>query len=331
MIVAVDAYGGDNAPLEIIKGCAQAVKELNVKILLVGKENELTKIIADNNISRAGIDIMHAEGILTMEDEPTSIIKDKKDSSMAAAFYALKESKADAFVSAGNSGAILVGATMIVRRIRSIKRAALAVIMPSQGGPCMLCDCGANVECKPEYLEQFALMGSIYMKQILKIDNPRIGLLNNGAESHKGLPLQVEAYKLLSENKSLNFIGNIEGRDLPFGKSDVVVTDGFTGNITLKLYEGLGKMFSNSIKGIFKQSLVTKLGAVFVLKGLNNFKKTMDYTEYGGAPLLGICKPVIKAHGSSNAKAIKNAIRQAVEFSTSKMIESIEKNINSKN
>ncbi len=329
MKVVVDAYGGDNAPLEIVKGCANAVKELDVEILLVGKKSELLKIMSDNSIPQTGIEILDAPGVLTMEDEPTSVIKDKKDSSMAMAFYALRDGKADAFVSAGNSGAILVGATMIVKRIRSVKRAALAVIMPTQGGPCMLLDSGANVECKPEYLEQFGLMGSIYMDRILGIKSPRIGLLNNGSESHKGLPLQVEAYKLLSDNQSINFVGNVEGRDIPFGKCDVAVADGFTGNIALKLFEGLGKMFSNSIKGIFKKNILTKIGALFVIKGINEFKKTMDYTEYGGAPLLGISKPVIKAHGSSNAKAIKNAIRQAIQFSGSGMIEAIEKNLNS--
>ena len=329
MKVVVDAYGGDNAPLEIVKGCANAVKELDVEILLVGKKSELLKIMSDNSIPQTGIEILDAPGVLTMEDEPTSVIKDKKDSSMAMAFYALRDGKADAFVSAGNSGAILVGATMIVKRIRSVKRAALAVIMPTQGGPCMLLDSGANVECKPEYLEQFGLMGSIYMDRILGIKSPRIGLLNNGSESHKGLPLQVEAYKLLSDNQSINFVGNVEGRDIPFGKCDVAVADGFTGNIAIKLFEGLGKMFSNSIKGIFKKNILTKIGALFVIKGINEFKKTMDYTEYGGAPLLGISKPVIKAHGSSNAKAIKNAIRQAIQFSGSGMIEAIEKNLNS--
>lgn len=329
MKVVVDAYGGDNAPLEIVKGCANAVKELDVEILLAGKKSELLKIMSDNSIPQTGIEILDAPGVLTMEDEPTSVIKDKKDSSMAMAFYALKDGKADAFVSAGNSGAILVGATMIVKRIRSVKRAALAVIMPTQGGPCMLLDSGANVECKPEYLEQFGLMGSIYMDRILGIKSPRIGLLNNGSESHKGLPLQVEAYKLLSDNQSINFVGNVEGRDIPFGKCDVAVADGFTGNVALKLFEGLGKMFSNSIKGIFKKNILTKIGALFVIKGINEFKKTMDYTEYGGAPLLGISKPVIKAHGSSNAKAIKNAIRQAIQFGSSGMIEAIEKNLNS--
>lgn len=328
MRIVVDAHGGDNAPLEIIKGCCMAVAEIeDLSILLVGRKNELTRIMNENGLSSAGIEIIDAPDVLTMEDEPTSVLKEKQYSSMAIAFKMLKEDKADAFVSAGNSGAVLVGATLLVKRIRGIKRAALAAVMPSIKGPYMLLDCGANVECKPEYLNQFATMGSIYMNACLGIENPRVGLLNNGAEECKGTDLQQEAYKLLEENNSINFIGNIEGRDAPLGGSDVVVADGFTGNIALKTAEGWGKMFSTSLKEMLTKNLKTKLGALMLMDQINGFRKKMDYTEYGGAPLLGISKPVIKAHGSSNAKAFKNAIRQAETFAKSGMIQIIEKSL----
>lgn len=328
MRIVIDAHGGDNAPLEIIKGCCMAIEEMeDISLLLVGRKNELTQIMSDNGLPATRIEIIDAPDILTMEDEPTSVLKEKQYSSMAIAFKTLKEGNADAFVSAGNSGAVLVGATLLVKRIRGIKRAALAAVMPSLTGPYMLLDCGANVECKPEYLNQFATMGSIYMKACLGIENPRVGLLNNGTEECKGTELQQEAYKLLKENKNINFIGNIEGREAPLGGSDVVVTDGFTGNVALKTAEGWGKMFSTSLKEMLTKNLKTKLGALMLMEQINGFRKKMDYTEYGGAPLLGISKPVIKAHGSSNAKAFKNAIKQAKTFAQSGMIHVIEKSL----
>ena len=322
MKIAVDAHGGDNAPLEIIKGCKLAVDELGAEIVLVGNEQQIIKIMQENNIDSNNIDIVNAPDILTMEDDPTSVIKDKRESSMAIAFKLLKDDVCDAFVSAGNSGAVLVGATMIVKRIKGVKRAALASVFPSDSGPLLLADCGANIICKPEYIHQFAIMGTEYMRFVHKIDNPSVGLLNNGTEEHKGQELQQQAFQLLKES-NLNFIGNIEGRELATGGCDVVVTDGFSGNIALKTYEGVGKMMANGIKGIFKKNIFTMIGALFVMKELNAFKKKFDYKEYGGAPLLGICKPVIKAHGSSDAKAIKNAIRQAIIFHNSGMIQVI--------
>lgn len=323
MKIAVDAHGGDNAPLEIIKGCSLAVEQLGAKIVLVGNKEIIIKTMSENNISDNDIEIVEANDVITMEDDPTAVVKTKKDSSMAVAFRLLKDGVCDAFVSAGNSGAVLVGATMIVKRIKGVKRAALASVFPSESGPLLLTDIGANVVCKPEYIKQFAVMGTEYMRFVHKIDNPKVALLNNGTEEHKGTELQQESYKLLKES-SLNFIGNIEGRELATGGCDVAVTDGFSGNIALKTYEGVGKMMANGIKGIFKKNIVTKIGALFVLKQLNDFKKKFDYKEYGGAPLLGISKPVIKAHGSSDAKAIKNAIRQAIIFHDSGMIKVIE-------
>lgn len=322
MRIAVDAHGGDNAPLEIIKGCYLARKEYGVDITLVGRQNEIETILDSENIDKKEFEIINADVVITMEDDPTSVVKAKKDSSMAVAFSLVKDSKCDAFVSAGNSGAILVGATMIVKRIKGVKRAALASVFPSDKGPLMFTDIGANVECKPEYLVQFGMMATEYMKKMFNIENPSVALLNNGTEEHKGTPLHQEAYKLLSESE-VNFVGNVEGRDIAFGGCDVIVTDGFTGNIALKTYEGIGKTMAANIKGMFKKSLLTKIGAIFVLKELRAFKKKFDYKEYGGAPLLGISKPVIKAHGSSDAKAFKNAIHQAIDFYNSGMIDTI--------
>lgn len=324
MKIAVDAHGGDNAPLEIIKGCRLAADELNASIVLVGKEDEIKKVMSDYSIDSTGIEIYNADDVITMEDDPTAVIKTKKESSMAVAFKLLKDGVCDAFVSAGNTGAVLVGATMIVKRIKGVKRAALATVIPSETGPVMLTDVGANVVCKAEYIEQFALMASEYMKNMHSVKNPSVGLLNNGTESHKGQDLHQEAYALLKESDKVNFIGNVEGRQLGMGGCDVIVTDGFAGNVALKTYEGVGKMMANNVKGIFKSGILSKVGALFVLKKINAFKKKFDYKEYGGAPLLGISKPVIKAHGSSDAKAFKNAIRQAINYYNSGMISVIE-------
>ncbi len=328
MRIVVDAHGGDSAPLEIIKGCCMAVDELkDISILLVGRKNELQQIMDENGLPSNKFEIVDAPDVLTMEDEPTSVLKEKQYSSMAVAFKLLKEDKADAFVSAGNSGAVLVGATLLIKRIRGIKRAALGAVMPSTDGPYIMLDCGANVECKPEYLNQFATMGSIYMKSCLGIENPRVALLNNGTEECKGPELQQQAHQLLKQNQYINFIGNIEGREVPLGGSDVVVADGFSGNITLKVSEGWGKLISGALKGILTKNFKSKLAALLIMSEINAFRKKLDYKEYGGAPLLGISKPVIKAHGSSDARAFKNAIRQACTFAESNMIREIEKSL----
>ena len=327
MRIVVDAMGGDHAPGEIVKGCAAAVREYGVEITLVGDETKIRAAIEENGLAKTGLTIVRADTVITMEDDPLSVIRSKKDSSMSEAFRILKDGQADAFVSAGNSGALLVGATMIVKRIKGISRAALAPVLPTDKGPVMLIDCGANVECTPEYLVQFGVMGSAYMQHMFGLSSPRVALLNNGTEECKGTPLQKEAYPLLKEEKSIRFIGNIEAREVPYGGCDVVVTDGFTGNIALKLFEGVGKMLAGNIKAMFKKNAFTMIGALFVRKGLNEFRKKMDYKEYGGAPLMGIAKPVVKAHGSSDAKSFKNAIHQAILFADSGMIEVIEKNV----
>lgn len=314
MKIIVDAMGGDHAPLEIIKGCALAAKEYDIDIVLCGNEKIIKQVISDNGIVASKFTYVNTESTIEMQDHPDCIMKEKSDSSMAVGLKLLKNKGGDAFITAGNSGAALVGATLINKRIPGIKRAALAPVLPSGSGRAMLIDCGANIECKAEYLNQFAMMGSVYIEAMFGVHSPKVGLLNNGAEETKGTELLIEANKLMRENPDINFIGNIEGRDGPLGKVDVIVSDGFTGNIYLKTMEGMGKFLLNGLKDIFYKNFATKLAAAILKKSLYEFKRKVDYTEYGGAPLLGIDGVVIKAHGSSNANAIKNAIRQAISF-----------------
>lgn len=313
MVIAVDAFGGDNAPDEVIKGAALAVKEYGVEVILTGDEKVINERIDALGISRQGISVENADGIIRIEDNPLDIRKSKAGSSMGVAFRLVNDGKADAFVSAGSTAAVVVGGTMVVGRIKGIKRPALTPIMPSTEGLYLLADGGANAECRPEMLLQFAVMGSIYMEKIMGKKSPRVGLLNIGAEEEKGRELELETYGLLKESK-LNFIGNVEGRDVPLGATDVIVTDGFTGNIYLKTVEGMGKFMKKALKETIFGGGMAKIGAVFSMRGIKAVSKQMDYREVGGSPLLGTAKPVIKAHGSSDALAFKNAIRQAKEF-----------------
>lgn len=324
--IIVDAFGGDNAPLEVIKGCERAVRELGVKIILTGSENKIKKCAADNGISLDGMEIAHTDEVFDIHNEPTEIIKSGKNTSMALGMQLLAENKGDAFVSAGSTGALVMGATFIVKRIKGIKRVAPAPLLPTDKGSFILLDAGANTECRPEMLMQFAVMGSAYMEKVMGIKSPKVGLLNIGAEDSKGRELELEAYKLL-KSSGLNFAGNIEARALPDGDCHVVVTDGFTGNIVLKLYEGMGSFFARKLKWIF--SGIGKVGAVLSLGKIKILKKQMDYRETGGSALMGVKKPVIKAHGSSDAKAFFNAVRQAQKCVNGKVIESIEKYVNS--
>lgn len=324
--IIVDAFGGDNAPLEVIKGCERAVKELGVKIILTGSENKIKKCAADNGISLDGMEIAHTDEVFDIQSEPTEIIKSGKNTSMALGMQLLAENKGDAFVSAGSTGALVMGATFIVKRIKGIKRVAPAPLLPTDKGSFILLDAGANTECRPEMLMQFAVMGSAYMEKVMGIKSPKVGLLNIGAEDSKGRELELETYKLL-KGSGLNFVGNIEARALPDGDCHVVVTDGFTGNIVLKLYEGMGSFFARKLKWIF--SGIGKVGAVLSLGKIKILKKQMDYRETGGSALMGVKKPVIKAHGSSDAKAFFNAVRQAQKCVNGKVIESIEKYVNS--
>lgn len=323
MRVVVDAFGGDNAPLEIVKGAALASKELGVDITLTGNKGTIENIIKENNLQFSGdLVIVHTEDIISMHDDPTTLLKAHSESSMALAFKELNEGRADAFVSAGSTGAIVVGGTLIIKRIKGIKRPALAGLIPSPNGHYMLMDMGANAECRPEMLEQFGIMASAYLSRVEGIDNPKIGLLNIGVEDSKGGELQKEAYKLLSE-APINFVGNIESREMPKGVCDAVITDGFTGNIALKLIEGTAITFFKLIKNALYKNIFNKLAALVIKKDLYALKSMMDSSEVGGAPLLGVKKPVIKAHGSSDAKAIKNAIRQAVTFTQNGVIDTI--------
>ena len=315
MKIIVDGFGGDNAPAEVIKGARLAADEYGAEILLAGNEARLRDTAASLGVSLDGIEIINADDTITMEDAPTDVVRAKKNSSMAVGLQALSDGEGDAFVSAGNTGALVVGSRTIIHCLEGMRRAALAPILPSDTGCYMLLDAGANAECRPDMLLKFGYMGSIYMEKIMHIKNPRVGLVNIGTEKSKGTDLQREAYKLLSAS-NLNFVGNVEGRDIPFGVCDVVIADGFTGNIILKLTEGLGLAFGGNVKKIFRRSILTKLAALLVSSGIKDFKDKMDYSEYGGAPLMGISKPVIKAHGSSNATAYKNAIRQAIAFVT---------------
>ncbi|MBO5321062.1 MAG: phosphate acyltransferase PlsX [Clostridia bacterium] len=328
MRVVIDAFGGDNAPLEIVKGAALASNEFGCDITLTGDEVKINAVIKENNLQFKGdLKIVHTEDVITMHDDPTSLLKAHKDSSMALAFKELSEERADAFVSAGSTGALVVGGTLIVKRIKGIKRPALGGMIPSPKGHYMLMDMGANAECRPEMLEQFGIMASAYLKGVEGIDNPTIGLLNIGTEDTKGTELQKEAYKLL-ENAPINFVGNIESREMPKGVCDAVITDGFTGNIALKLIEGTAITFFKLIKEALYKSVFNKLAALVIKKDLYALKGMMDSSEVGGAPLLGVKKPVIKAHGNSDAKAIKNAVRQAIAFTETKVIDSITNNLN---
>ncbi len=325
MKIIVDAMGGDHAPGEIVAGTLSACKKFNIEAVLVGREDALRPLIPQD---AAGVSILPAADVIGMEDDPTALLKTKKESSMAVALRALKDGAGDALVSAGSTGALLVGATMIVRRIPGIRRAALAPLLPTAQGNALLIDCGANVECTPEYMLQFATMGAHYMQSVLGVAQPRVGLLNNGAEEHKGMPLQQETYQLL-KTAPVNFIGNIEGRDVPLGAADVIVADGFTGNILLKTMEGVGLFFAGELKSIFLKNAASKLAALLVRDGIRSFKKKMDYNETGGAPLLGIAKPVIKAHGSSKAKTFESAIAQAVTYVEQGVIDKIARSVES--
>ena len=313
MKILIDVMSGDNAPLEIIKGAIAAEEEFrDHQLIIVGDENVISDIVVTNELSLGSITIEHAPSVLTMEDRPISVVREKRDSSMAVGLKLLSEGKADAFVSAGNTGALLTGATLVVKRIRGIGRAGIASILPLSC-PVLLMDSGANLTVSSDNICQFAFMGAKYMEKIYGIERPRIGQLNNGTEYNKGNALQIESYQLLEES-GLNFVGNVEAKDVPFGVCDVVVTDGFSGNIFLKSVEGMGKFLMDLLKDVLTTNLATKVSTLTMKDKIREIKHRFDSAEHGGAPLLGISKPVIKAHGSSDAKAIKNAIRQAIFF-----------------
>ncbi len=343
MIILVDAMGGDNAPDAVIKGTVKAIKDIKAEVLLIGNEkiinSKVKEFYGKNNISELSdrIKIFNATQTIEMEDTPTVAIKQKKDSSMVVGFNLLKEKKGDVFISAGNSGALLTGATLLVGRIKGIDRPALAGILPAYKSRLLLIDAGSNTNCKPINLLQFAQMSTIYLKNTYGIEKPTIGLLNIGTEETKGNELTKESYKLLKEKSkelNINFIGNIEGRDAFSGKIDAVVTDGFTGNIFLKAVEGIGKLVKKSLSENLKRNILTTIASIPAIPAIKKFAKTMDYKEYGGALFLGVKRPVVKAHGSSDEKLFEFTIKQAEKFvenkAVDKMIEEFEK-ANNKN
>ena len=313
MKIIVDAFGGDNAPLEVLKGCELAKDEYGVEIVLCGDENKIRDCAREHGIILDDMTILHAPRVIPVEADPTSLLKEYADSSMAVGLKALKNGEGDAFVSAGSTGALVVGASLIVKRLKGVRRVGLATVIPNANNFYLLMDAGANAECRPEMLAQFGVMGSVYLERLKGVNQPRVGIVNIGTEETKGLELQLETHKLLKK-APVNFIGNVEARGVPLGECDVAVCDGFTGNVVLKLTEGLAKYFSNELKSMFKASLKTKIAALMMKEKISDFKKKLDYKEHGGAPLLGASLPVIKAHGSSDARAFKNAIRQAKEY-----------------
>ena len=332
MKIIVDAMGGDNAPQAPVMGAVQANREYGVDIILVGRGEAILKVLEENGIQElpAGVEIAHASEGVEMCDNPATAFREKKDSSLTQGLNLLKNGEGDAFVSAGSTGALLAAATLLVKRIRGIRRAALAPVVPTGNGGAVLIDCGANAECPPEYLMQFAYMGSYYAEHVLGRPEPRVGLLNIGVEPSKGTELQRTVYPMLQkadQEGRIRFVGNIEAREAVEGSVDVIVADGYSGNIFLKTMEGTGLFLAREIKKIFKQNLLTKLAAVMVSGGLKRFKKLMDSSEVGGTALVGISKTVIKAHGSSNAYAFQNAIRQASQSVSSGLIENITANI----
>ena len=308
--IIVDAMGGDNAPAEILKGIC-AARRFGVQLVAVGRVDEIQACAKAENLDLTGIELVNATEVIEMCDEPARAIRRKKDSSLVVGLRMLAEGQGDAFVSAGSTGALHVGSSLIVRTIKGIKRPALASVIPGAKKPYLLMDCGANVECRPAMLEAFGVMGSVYMNKVMGVASPAVALVNNGAEDTKGTPTYREDHQLLKANPCIHFAGNIEPRYILDGDVDVVVCDGFVGNVVLKLTEGVAKTLLGMLKQVFLKNLITKLSYLGIKGGLSEIKRMMDSEEVGGAPLLGAAKPVIKAHGSSKAKGIKNAIRQA--------------------
>jgi glycerol-3-phosphate acyltransferase PlsX len=327
MKIIVDAMGGDKGPAEVIKGTIDAIKDYGVEVIIVGKEDIIENELKNYDYPKDKIETINAEDVILNEDDPAIAIRRKKDSSMVVGLKALADGMGDGFISAGSTGALLAGGIFIVKRIKGIERAALSTVYPTTKGISLLLDAGANVDCKPEYLNQFGIMGSVYMEKVIGVKSPKVGLVNIGAEKGKGNLLTKETYDLL-ENANINFIGNVEARDIPTGAVDVIVCDGFVGNIVLKLTEGMAISMFSSLKEVFMKNSKSKIGAFLLKPELKVFKGKMDYREYGGAPLLGTKKPIVKAHGSSDAYAIKNGIRQLIAFIEKNVINIIEDNIN---
>ena len=333
MKIILDAMGGDNAPQAPVLGAIEAVKRNNADIILVGRGQEILEVLKKNGLDTLpeGVEIAHADDVVDMHDDPASVIHKRKNSSMIIGLKMLADGKGDAFVSAGSTGALLTGATLLVKRVRGIRRAAMAPAMPTKAGTkVIICDCGANAECTPEFLLQFGLVASAYSKFTLGVENPRVGLLNIGSEDSKGTQLQKDAYALLkdaSDRGLLNFTGNVEAREVPLGAVDVVVCDGFSGNILIKSIEGTAMFMGSMLKRMFKKNLGSKLGYLLCKSGVQDMMKLLDYREIGGTQFLGIKKPVIKAHGSSDALAFRNAVKQAMTAAEGDFTAQLAKNL----
>lgn len=332
MKIIIDAMGGDNAPLEIVKGALNAQKRFGVDVVLTGDEDAIRSAAraCGYDALPAAVTVVPTAETVEMCDDPSTVFRRKKNTSMGVGLTMLREGEGDALVSAGSTGALLTGATLITKRVRGIRRAAMAPVIPTTTGSAVLIDCGANAECTPEYLLQFAYLGNFYAKRVLGVAEPRVGLLNIGAEDSKGTALQKETLALLKKADAdghIRFIGNIEAKEAIKGGCDVIVCDGFSGNVLLKTMEGVGSFAGTALKNIFKKNLLTKLAAALVLPGLNDFKAKLDPNKVGGTAFIGISKPVIKAHGASNAEAIENAVGQAVAFARSGLIADIEANV----
>ena len=324
MKIILDAMGGDHAPEAPVMGAVQAVKDFGAQITLVGKVEKILEVMRENGIADlpTGLEIANAEDVVDMHDDPARVIQKRKDSSMVVALKMLAEGQADACISAGSTGALLTGATLIVKRVKGIRRAAMGPVMPNKaGGKTVILDCGANAECTPEFLLQFGVVGSLYAQKYLGVATPKVGLLNIGTEDSKGTDLQKQAYALLTaacQQGLINFVGNVEARDVPLGAVDVVVCDGFAGNVLLKSIEGTAMFMGSLMKNrIFKRNFFSKIGYLFCKSGVDEVMKMLDYREIGGTQFLGIKKPVIKAHGSSDALAFRNAVKQAMDAAQS--------------
>ena len=333
MKIILDAMGGDNAPEAPVLGAIDAVKTYGADIILVGRGEEILEVLKKNGLETLpeGIEIAHADDVVDMHDDPGTVLHKRKNSSMVIGLKMLADGKGDAFVSAGSTGALLTGATLLVKRVRGIRRAAMAPSMPTKAGHrVIVCDCGANAECTPEFLLQFGLVASAYSKYTLGVENPKVGLLNIGTEDSKGTQLQKDAYALLKDAGDkglLNFTGNVEARDVPLGAVDVVVCDGFNGNVLIKSIEGTAMFMGSMLKRMFKKNLGSKLGYLLCKSGVKDLMKLLDYREIGGTQFLGIRKPVIKAHGSSDALAFRNAVKQAADAAGQDFTGELEKSL----
>lgn len=326
MKIILDAMGGDYAPQQQVLGGCMAAEQMGIDMVLCGDQAAIKKELDAYNGSKAHISVRHCTERIENEDDPIRSVRRKKDASLVVGLQMLKDKEGDAFVCSGNTGALIASSTFTLGRLESVERPALTPILPSMKGPLALLDAGANTHCDPKNLVQFGIMGTYFMNKVMGVENPRVGLINIGVEEKKGTKLTKEAYPLLKQ-AAINFVGNIEGRNIPYGDADVLVADGFTGNVVLKLMEGMGKFISNELKNIFMKNAMTKLSSVMVQGGLKDLKRKMDYKEYGGAPLLGVDGIVIKAHGSSDARAVFNAIGQAKKAVDTNLIQLLKDNL----